>query len=250
MMEHIQNKLAIFCTYMVDFCGPSHIFEFQYPIIHLCTYIVLALFSHYPVPLMFDLDGLEYFSSGKPLHKDGQILNVGSITGTYSEKNKERPQTLYKHVFNATYPSMAFVGIALTDLPFLCCDLQVRWVFSVWTGFTDLPSAEEMITDSEADYKSWRMLGLSHSHYTHLLSDRKWEYFRELAAKGASKQPECVVKKLHDAIYHYKTTNGKGYKRYQFAVTGYSSFLELSEHKGKVILISSREPEQGRSTGD
>ena len=199
---------------------------------------------------MFDLDGLEYFSSGKPLHKDGQILNVGSIAGSYSEKNKERPQTLYKHVFNATCPSMAFVGIALTDLPFLCCDLQVRWVFSVWTGFTDLPSVGEMIADSDADYKSWRMLGLSHSHYTHLLSDRKWEYLRELAAQGASKPPECVVKKLHDAIYHYKTTNGKGYKRYQFAVTGHSSFLELPEHKGKVILISSREPEQGRSTGD
>ena len=200
--------------------------------------MLLALFSHYPVPLMFDLDGLEYFSSGKPLHKDGQILNIGSITSSYLERTEERPQTFYKHLFNASHPSMAFVGIAPTDLPFLCCDLQVRWVFSVWTGFTDLPSVEEMMADSNADYTSWRKLGLSHSHYTHLLSDRKWEYFSELATKGANKPPDCVVRKLYDAIYQYKTTHGKEYKRYQFSITEHSSFLELSEHKSKLILYT------------
>lgn len=184
---------------------------------------------------MFDVDGLEYFSSGKPLHKDGLNLPIGSIAGTCLEKSEERSQTLYKYVFSTAYPSMAFIGIALTDLPFLCYDLQVRWVFAVWTGFSGLPSTEEMITDVDTEYASWRTLGLSQSHYTHLLSNRQWEYFDQLAANGYSKPPDYVVKKLHDTIYQYKTRKGSEYKSYQFAVTGHSSFLELSEHKSEIV---------------
>ena len=198
--------------------------------------------SHYPVSLMFDVDGLDYFSSGVPLCKDKQNLFDGSIVDTYLDEScgihctKDGLQTLYKHVFNAAFPSMAFIGIAVTDLPFLCYDLQVRWVFSVWTGFISLPSAVAMITDTDADYAAWKILGLSHSHYTHLLSDRQWEYYDQLATEGANRPPDNVVKKLHDATCHYKARNCEGFKSYRFAVTGHSSFVELSEHKSEVVL--------------
>ena len=187
---------------------------------------------------MFDVEGLEYFSC-----KDGQNLITGSVADTCLDKTceiqstKERIQTLYKHVFNAAYPSMAFIGIALTDLPFLCYDLQVRWTFSVWTGFRILPSTEDMITDSDNDYASWRKLGLTELHNSHLLSDRQWEYFHQLAINGATRPPDCVVKKLHNAICYYKANNSEEYKSYQFAVTGHSSFIKLSGHKSKFAFV-------------
>lgn len=196
--------------------------------------------SHYPVALMFDMIGLEYFSSRKPLCKDIQSPTISSITDNYLDRScgikctQERIQTLYEHVFNAAHPSMAFIGTTVTDLPFLCYDLQVRWVFSVWTGFCNLPSTEKMITDSNEDYASWKLLGQSQSHWAHLLSDRQWKYFHLLATKGASKPPDCVVKKLHDTICDYKA---KGYKTYQFTITGHSSFLELSENKSKLLYF-------------
>ena len=191
---------------------------------------------------MFDADGLEYFSSGTPLCKDKQNLFNSSIVDTYLDRScgihytKDRIQTLYKHVFNAAHPSMAFIGIAVTDVPFLCYDLQVCWVFSVWTGFISLPLAEAMITDANGDYTSWKILDLSHSHYTHLLLDRQWEYYHQLAAEGANKPPDNVVKKLYDATCHYKAKNSEGYKSYQFAITGHSSYVELSEHKSELVF--------------
>ena len=206
---------------------------------YICiSYFVFSIDSDYPVPLMFDVEGLDYFTAGKPLSHN---LVYNSCDVSYLDNScglhctNEAIQTLYKHVFNVSYPSMAFIGIAVTDLPFLCYDLQVRWVLSVWTGFISLPSVDVMKANAETDYTSWRDLGLS--HYTHLLLERRWDYYHQLATEGAISMADNIVKKLHDATYHYKTMKGETYKNYQFAVTGHSSFLELTEHKSEYIYF-------------
>ena len=187
---------------------------------------------------MFDVDGLDYFAAGKPLSYN---LVYNSCDVTYLDKNcgvlctNGAIQTLYKHVFNTAYPSMAFIGVAVTDLPFLCYDLQVRWVLSVWTGFISLPSADVMKANTDTDYTSWRALG--QSHYTHLQSERQWEYYHQVAVEGAISKPDSIIKKLRDTTYHYKTIKGEAYKNLQFAVTGHSSFLELTEHKSEFMKL-------------
>ena len=190
---------------------------------------------------MFDTDGLEYFASGKFMKNNkqntlpGPITDVGCLDKSCGiSVTSSNITSLYKHIFNALYPSMAFVGINLTALPFLCYDLQVSWVFSVWTGLRTLPSSDKMLSSTDEDYASWLADELPTSQYTHLLSSRQWDYFNELTKMGASQTVDCVVQKLYNAVYKYKTEDPTGYKNYQLSITGHSSFLQPSEINSKL----------------
>jgi len=138
---------------------------------------------------------------------------------------------LYKHVFNTTNPSMAFIGVNITVLPFPYFDLQSRWVFSVWAGFRKLPSAEEMVSRCDQDWVKQEAAGVPR-RYAHRLASVQWDYYHELALMGTNQPLDHVIHELYDTIYRYRATDLMGYKDYQFVVTGHSSFLLLSDSKG------------------
>ena len=143
---------------------------------------------------------------------------------------------LYKHVFNAINPSMAFIGVNITVLPFPYFDLQARWVFSVWAGSTKLPSAEEMMAHCDQEWAKQEAAGTL-KRYMHRLASIQWDYYREVALMGANQPLDHVIQELYTTIYQYRAKDLIGYKDYQFAVTGHSSFLLLSDSTGiKVVL--------------
>lgn len=192
---------------------------------------------------MFDTDALEYFATGKFTKNNKQNILSGPITDVscldkscgISLNSSNNIASLYKHVFNVLHPSMAFVGINLTALPFPYYDLQVSWIFSVWTGLRTLPSTDKMSSNIKEDYISWLVDGLPTSQYTHLLSTRQWDYFNELAKMGAHQTMDCVVQKLYNAVNQYKDKDPIGYKNYQLSITGHSSFLQPTENKSKYL---------------
>lgn len=189
---------------------------------------------------MFDTDSLDYFASGKFKTTNKQNTLPGPLADITCLQNScgisvtnGNITSVYKHVFNAVYPSMAFVGINLTALPFPYYDLQARWLFAAWTGLETLPSTDKMLSSIDEDFTSWLVNGLPTSQYTHLLSARQWDYFSELAKMGASQSMDHVVQKLYNAVYQYKVEDPTGYKNFQLSVTGHSSFLQPSENNSK-----------------
>lgn len=144
---------------------------------------------------------------------------------------------LYKHVFNATNPSMAFIGMNITVLPFPYFDLQSRWVFSVWAGFRELPSSEEMVATCDQDWEKQEAAGTP-KRYAHRLASTQWDYYREVALLGANQPMDDVIEKLYTTTYQYRATDLVGYKNYQFITTGHSSFLLLSDSTGINVIYN------------
>lgn len=54
---------------------------------------------------------------------------------------------VYKQLFAIEDPTAAFIGLPFSNLPFLCFQLQARWVARVFGGSALLPSKEEMYED-------------------------------------------------------------------------------------------------------
>ncbi|XP_057292139.1 uncharacterized protein LOC130614715 isoform X4 [Hydractinia symbiolongicarpus] len=66
-------------------------------------------------------------------------------------------ENLYKHLFNIMYPSMAFVGVPWTIIPFPLYHQQCAYVSSIFSGCKRLPSFNEMLKDIEME-KTQRLL--------------------------------------------------------------------------------------------
>ncbi|CAI5735302.1 unnamed protein product [Peronospora destructor] len=54
---------------------------------------------------------------------------------------------VYKQLFAIEDPTAAFVGLPFSNLPFLCFELQARWLARVFDGSVVLPSKEDMYED-------------------------------------------------------------------------------------------------------
>lgn len=187
--------------------------------------------------------GVVVFKDGKELSPDGIIMCNGYDfdfpfldNGCGVSVSNRAIYPLYKHVFNAINPSMAFIGVNITVLPFPYFDLQARWVFSVWAGFTKLPSAEEMVAHCDQDWAKQETTGTPR-RYMHRLANKQWDYYREVALMGANQPLDHVIQKLYTTIYQYRASDLISYKDYQFVVTGHSSFLLLSDSTGTKAVL-------------
>lgn len=121
---------------------------------------------------------------------DGRVLDVDSIllcTGYEYDfpflspaseitLRNNRIHKLYKHTFNVSYPSMAFVGICTTVLPWPMFHQQVEWILSMWFGDRSLPPRKEMEEASDKDHQ-WRVsCGLK----PHFMGPHQWAFRDEL----------------------------------------------------------------------
>lgn len=102
---------------------------------------------------------------------------------------------LYKHVFHARYPSLAFVGIPFKCIPFLCFDLQAHWIEKVFTGKSDLPSKEDMQRECHQ-----QVLELKHDlSKFHQLGQNQVTYYNELAALvGGGMHVNPIIHQMYD----------------------------------------------------
>lgn len=80
---------------------------------------------------------------------------------------------LYKQVFAIEDPSAAFVGLPVRNLPFLCFQLQARWIARVFDGSVALPSKDDMYKDFHAYLRTLE----EGARKLHELGARQREYF-------------------------------------------------------------------------
>ncbi|XP_071447507.1 uncharacterized protein [Hetaerina americana] len=149
--------------------------------------------------------------------------------GIHVEDNRVMP--LYKHLVNIDHPSMCFVGIPMLMLPFVLFDYQVRFFLGMLDGSVALPSREEMVMDSERDFRR-RVVGLNMpKRHAHLLDWMQWEYYEDLATRTGLEAPDPVVRAIYDDTRRARRDRVMHYKTYAYQVIDKSHYSVQENEK-------------------
>ncbi|KAJ0411676.1 hypothetical protein ATCC90586_002060 [Pythium insidiosum] len=103
---------------------------------------------------------------------------------------------LYRQVFSVVEPDVAFIGLPFKNLPFLCFELQAKWVARVFAGAAPLPSTQRML---DAFLKEVRSLPFPLRKLHQLGAERQQQYFAELAALSGATVNPVVQEMFQDA---------------------------------------------------
>jgi hypothetical protein len=82
---------------------------------------------------------------------------------------------LYKQLFAIEEPDIAFIGLPFKNLPFLCFELQAKWIAKVFSGDRQLPSKEQMYAEFTGDV---RKLPFPARKFHQLGAEKQSQYFR------------------------------------------------------------------------
>jgi len=142
---------------------------------------------------------------------------------------------LYKHFIHTTHPSLCFIGIPVTIVPFPQFYLQVQLFVNALLGEVKLPTKQQMDQDRE-DEKRWKVneLGMKEKHF-HKMGDLQWRYNKELAELGHIQPVPQVVEDLYNAVHKRRHMSLVDYKKDSFSITSDNSFtgkVFISEKEG------------------
>ncbi|XP_065197241.1 uncharacterized protein LOC135828747 isoform X1 [Sycon ciliatum] len=126
-------------------------------------------------------------------------------------------QPMYKHIVNAMYPSMMFIGMPYTILPNQVMDIQVKYTKAVLDGQHDLPTTEEMIAWQDRDYEKRLAEGLR-SHEAHLMAQRQFEYVMDLAECAGIPPIPAHIRAIYEYIMDGRARNLTRYRQQNFHI--------------------------------
>ncbi|KAL4175787.1 hypothetical protein KRP22_000746 [Phytophthora ramorum] len=153
-------------------------------------------------------DGSVVFTDGSSIVSPDEIMYCTGYLYTVKELFPSEllfPQAfvqpnapVYKQLFAIEDPTAAFVGLPFSNLPFLCFQLQARWIARVFGGSALLPSKEEMYEDFFAYLRTLSNGGVRKLHQ---LGARQKDYFTELAALSNIEVGEEIHEIYEDARF-------------------------------------------------
>ncbi|KAL9185766.1 hypothetical protein ACHAXT_003543 [Thalassiosira profunda] len=120
---------------------------------------------------------------------------------------ERRVWPLYEQMWHARYPSLAFVGLPHSVVPFPLFELQSAAILSQLSakdGSIPLPSLEERLAAAESDAKAGGPVPPGRVQDTHFLGSHQWEYSRKLAK---------IAGTYDEAMENYIATNKAIYDR-------------------------------------
>jgi len=132
---------------------------------------------------------------------------------------------LYKQLFHPLNPSLSFIGLPHSVVPFPLFEAQAMLVAeSVKSGFENLPGREERVAEANADYVG---MGPNKSRIadTHYLGPQQWDYCLEmvsLVGDGLTDE-EALYFKTNEEIY-----NHAGEKRKECSLGGKDGYREMN----------------------
>ena len=100
--------------------------------------------------------------------------------------NGRKVQGLYEHLFSATDPSLSFVGLPFSIVPFPFFYVQALWIASTINGDSVLPPLEERLAWVDAHEMDLRERNMNSDSKYHYLGDKQWEYNRRVAGYAFS----------------------------------------------------------------
>ncbi|KAL5288529.1 hypothetical protein ACFFRR_009011 [Megaselia abdita] len=104
---------------------------------------------------------------------------------------------LYKQCISINSPKLAFIGLCFRSLISHMLDIQVRFVFTYFTGKKALPSRKEMLADMERDLKERELKGLPIRKGHMLWEDLQEAYYDDLAKTAGIENLKPVIMKLY-----------------------------------------------------
>jgi len=116
-----------------------------------------------------------------PFIDDESNLDLQNIPG------ERRIKPLYEQLWHAQYPSLSFIGLPLSVVPFPLFEIQGSAVVSQLTsrpGSISLPSLSERMAAAEKDASSGGPSSPGRVVDTHFLGSFQWQYSRRLAKIG------------------------------------------------------------------
>ncbi|CAI9109827.1 OLC1v1009733C1 [Oldenlandia corymbosa var. corymbosa] len=126
---------------------------------------------------------------------------------------------LYKHIFPPKLaPSLSFVGIPNMANNFLMMEIQAKWIVSVLSGKSNLPSEEEMLADVEEHYKQMKNKGIP-GHHTHKLPSNQFEYIDWVAAQAGLPPIDDEIKKTTERLLSVWGDSWIGYRERYIELT-------------------------------
>ena len=122
---------------------------------------------------------------------------------------------LYKHMIHADFPSLGFIGMPLTIVPFPLFDRQIQWFTAILQGQYGLPSSAEMRAEIQAEKESRLNQGIAEKHF-HVFKEYQWDYNSELAQLAGIPDLPKSVENLYNVVGKERRTNLATYKRDSF----------------------------------
>lgn len=158
------------------------------------------------------LPGIRSFSPGGVDFIDGSHQEIDAVlwcTGfqydysflqdphTQVEDGK-RVKNLYKHLFSIHDPTLTYIGLPFSIVPFPMFYLQARWIESVYSGSSPLPSTSSMQEWLQSFEDGLKQSGQYSGKYHFMGGSIQWDYCRELAK--AAKVDDAKTMKYLDMI--------------------------------------------------
>ncbi|OWZ24763.1 Flavin-binding monooxygenase [Phytophthora megakarya] len=152
-----------------------------------CTGYLYTVNDFFPSDLLFPKSPVTPNNVSDEVAED---LGKATTTGTVVAP-------VYKHLFSIEDPTAAFIGLPFSNLPFLCFELQSKWVARVFDGSVVLPSKEEMYEDF---YEPVRKIE-GPVRKLHSLSGLQKDYFTYLGTHSGTVVDENIHEMYEDAAY-------------------------------------------------
>ncbi|KAL4234959.1 hypothetical protein ACF0H5_006600 [Mactra antiquata] len=185
--------------------------------------------------------GIEKVKANSVVYKDGAEEECDALllcTGyrysfPYLSENcgieiiEERITPLYKHIVNAKFNTMSFIGMCKIICPFPQFDSQVKFVLSTLDGTQKLPTPEEMSAEIEEDYQNRLGEGLPH-RYAHFMGPKQWDYNDSLAELAGFTPIPRAIQKLYNEVHRTRVLDLPNYKTKQYRITGEDTYEVVS----------------------
>ncbi|KAL3936183.1 MAG: hypothetical protein SGARI_002670, partial [Bacillariaceae sp.] len=167
-------------------------------------------------------DGSVEFANDCPLHPTPDciifcsgydysfpFINEKSNLDLQNVPGERRVTPLYKQLWHAQYPNLAFVGLPHSVVPFPMMEFQSEAAWAQWQDCTKLPSEGERMEEAQKDAESGGAGKQGRVQDTHFLGDQQWNYCRDMARfaglydnKETAETIEAYIA-MNKALYDY-----------------------------------------------
>eukprot|EP00978_Attheya_sp_CCMP212_P036594 scaffold167398_cov46-Attheya_sp.AAC.1 len=111
------------------------------------------------------------------------FINEKSNLELSCKLGERRVSPLYEQLWHAKYPSISFIGLPHSVVPFPAFELQAEAIVAQYTGSAPepLPPLEERLERAKADAESGGPNDPGRLVDTHYLGSHQWDYCRKMA---------------------------------------------------------------------
>eukprot|EP01038_Epipyxis_sp_PR26KG_P005865 gene5865-8089_t len=147
--------------------------------------------------------------------------NYDDLTLPEVEDGK-RVRNLYHQLFSIANPTLAFLGLPYSVVPFPMFYYQAEWIASVYTNKSQLPSKIDQIKWLKNYEESLMKMNLFNDKYHFMGGNLQWDYFRFLVLSSQLENVELSLKYV-DAIQSIFEDNSINKPKYVGAPDTYRS---------------------------